>query len=146
LRGHEVRALGSASDQPRLVAAYSLALAAASQKAAGKHPGLLILDEPLQQNPDPEHRERFEEFLTREIAQQSKFQTLIFTSLYPEEIDRLRKKGTEVITPSGPKFLKLAKPQPEPAGSTGHDSASSLPAEEKSEPIPAQEAKSEPTK
>ena len=110
MNGRRLRALGSASDQSRLVAAYSLALAAASQKAAGKHPGLLILDEPLQQNPDPEHRERFQEFLEKEIAQQSKFQTLIFTSLYPDEIDRLRNKGTEVTTPVGPKFLTLVKP------------------------------------
>ncbi len=110
MNGRRLRALGSASDQSRLVAAYSLALAAASQKSEGKHPGLLILDEPLQQNPDPEHRERFQEFLEKEIAQQSKFQTLIFTSLYPQEIDRLRKKGTEVTTPAGPKFLTLVKP------------------------------------
>ncbi len=117
MNGRRLRALGSASDQSRLVAAYSLALAAASQKADGKHPGLLILDEPLQQNPDPEHRERFQEFLEKEIAQQSKFQTLVFTSLYPEEIARLRKKGTEVMTPTGPKFLKLVKP-PQQASET----------------------------
>ncbi len=110
LNGRRLRALGSASDLSRLVAAYSLALAAASLKTGGKHPGLVILDEPLQQNPDPNHRELFEEFLTREMAQQSKFQTLIFTSLFPSEIERLKAKGTVVITPAGDHFLKLVKP------------------------------------
>lgn len=86
-----------------------MALAAASQNASGKHPGFLILNEPLQQNPDDEHRARFQEFLTREIAQQSKFQTLIFAWLFPQEIERLKKKGTEVITVPGPKFLQLIK-------------------------------------
>lgn len=81
------------SDQPRLVAAYSLALAGASEKTKGNHPGIVILDEPLQQNPDPGHRKQFLEFLEKQIAQSSKFQTLLFTFLYPGEIDRLLKKG-----------------------------------------------------
>jgi hypothetical protein len=116
MNGRRLRGLGSASDQPRLVAAYSLALAAASEKAGGKHPGFLILDEPLQQNPDPNHRKQFVEFLEKQIAQDSKFQTLLFTSLYPTEIEQLRKKGTTVITPDdqklGQKLLKLL-PKPE---------------------------------
>ena len=102
-----LRALGSASDPLRLVAAYSLALASASKQINGLHPGLVILDEPLQQNPDPVHREMFMAFLTQELARQAEFQTLIFTSLREDEIDRLRTQGTSVLTPEGDHFLKL---------------------------------------
>jgi DNA repair exonuclease SbcCD ATPase subunit len=122
MKGRRLRGLGSASDQPRLVAAYSLALAAASEKAGGKHPGLLILDEPLQQNPDPKHRKQFLDFLEKQIAQDSRFQTLLFTSLFPSEIERLRKKATTVITPDGQKFLKLVgKPEQPKAKDTNAD-------------------------
>jgi DNA repair exonuclease SbcCD ATPase subunit len=40
-----LRALGSGSDPARLVAAYALALAAASASLNGLHPGMVILDE-----------------------------------------------------------------------------------------------------
>lgn len=43
-----------------------------------KHPGFVIMDEPLQQNPDELHRDLFAAFLANELAQKSKFQTLIF--------------------------------------------------------------------
>jgi hypothetical protein len=114
--GRRLRGLGSASDQSRLVAAYSLALAAASQQLKGAHPGVVILDEPLQQNPDEKHQDLFLTFLERELAQQSKFQTLVFTWLSGEEIARLRKGNTRVVTPPGSHFLQLkAKPKgPEP--------------------------------
>jgi DNA repair exonuclease SbcCD ATPase subunit len=116
LNNRRLRALGSASDKPRLVAAYSLALAAASQSIGGLHPGLVILDEPLQQNPDPHHRELFVEFLSQELARKAKFQTLIFTSLTEDEIVRLQKQGTNVLIPEGDHFLKLA-PLPIVSGS-----------------------------
>jgi hypothetical protein len=105
-----VRALGSASDQSRLVAAYSLALAATAQQVGGKHPGFIIMDEPLQQNPDKPHRDLFATFLTKELAQKSKFQTLVFTWLGDAEISKLRKQGTVVLTPAGEHFLQPTKP------------------------------------
>jgi DNA repair exonuclease SbcCD ATPase subunit len=107
LNNRRLRALGSASDQPRLVAAYSLALTAVSRQIAGLHPGLVILDEPLQQNPDPHHREMFIAFLSQELARNAQFQTLIFTSLREDEIERLRGQGTNVLLPEGEHFLKL---------------------------------------
>jgi len=110
MNGRRLRALGSASDQSRLVAAYSLALAATAQQIDGKYPGFLIMDEPLQQNPDKKHRDLFLEFLTKELAQKSKFQTLVFTWLSDAEIGILRKQGTTVITPPGEHFLQLPKP------------------------------------
>ena len=113
--GRRLRGLGSASDQSRLVAAYTLALAAASQQVLGKHPGFVILDEPLQQNPDEQHQELFLTFLEKQLAQQSKFQTVIFTWLSSDEITRLRKQNTTVITPSGQHFLQLKVKTEEPA-------------------------------
>jgi hypothetical protein len=110
LNKRRLRALGSASDQPRLVAAYTLALAAASQLVSGLHPGIVILDEPLQQNPDPQHRDLFLAFLTKQLAREAKFQTLIFTSLREDEIKLLRLQGTNVLLPDGDHFLKLVPP------------------------------------
>jgi hypothetical protein len=107
LNNRRLRSLGSASDQSRLVAAYSLALAAASEQVSGFHPGVVILDEPLQQNPDEIHRELFLTFLSQELAREAKFQTIIFTWLNANEIQRLREQGTKVITPEGEHFLQL---------------------------------------
>jgi DNA repair exonuclease SbcCD ATPase subunit len=105
--GRRLLSLGSSSDQPRLVAAYSLALASTSQSMSGKHPGFVILDEPLQQNPDKGHRDLFLTFLTDQIARRSGFQTVIFTWLGDDEINLLRQQGTAVITPPGRHFLRL---------------------------------------
>jgi len=112
MNNKRLRALGSVSDQSRLVAAYSLALAAASEQMGGQHPGFVILDEPPQQNPDEKHRELFLNFLTKELPQKSTFQTLIFTWLLDPEIDKLRKQGTNVLTPPGPHILQLQKSAP----------------------------------
>jgi hypothetical protein len=102
-----LRSLGSASDHSRLTMAYALALAAAGTQPAGLHPGLVLLDEPLQQNPDPKHRTRFMQFLGKDLARTASFQTIIFTSLRTDEVTRLRKEGVSVQTPSGKKWLQL---------------------------------------
>jgi len=111
LNQKRLRSLGSASDQSRLIAAYTLALADASSKVGGLHPGLVILDEPLQQNPDPKHRELFLSFLSKELAKKVPFQVVIFTSLRQAEITQLRRGGVSVATPEGPKFLKIEAPE-----------------------------------
>ncbi|MBZ5613240.1 MAG: hypothetical protein LAO23_04455 [Acidobacteriia bacterium] len=108
-----LRSLGSASDQSRLVAAYCLALAASSKEVTGFHPGIVVLDEPLQQNPDDPHRDLFNTFLSDQLARQSGFQTVVFTFLRDAEIAGLRKQGTKVITPEGKHFLKIVPPQAE---------------------------------
>lgn len=105
LGSRRLRSLGSASDQSRLIAAHALALADASDKVGGMHPGLVILDEPLQQNPDPQHRSLFLKFLVKDLAKTLAFQTLVFTSLTGQEISSLRKQGIPVITPEGKHFL-----------------------------------------
>ena len=104
-----LRSLGSASDHPRLVAAYVLALAVASKAEDGLHPGFVVLDEPLQQNPDEAHRALFIEFLVSETAAALKVQTIVFTWLHAPELARLRAKGVNVITPEGVHFLRLVQ-------------------------------------
>ena len=119
-----LRSLGSASDKPRVIAAYSLALAAASRAVTGLHPGIVVLDEPLQQNPDDPHRNLFSEFLSKDLAQAGDFQTIIFTSLRVSEVKLLREHGTTVVTPAGEHFLRLDAPSkaapdaPEPGTGT----------------------------
>lgn len=83
-------------------------------KDGGLHPGIVILDEPLQQNPDPEHRSRFIEFLSKHLARNAKFQTIIFTSLKEKKLEELRQEGVMVQTPPGKEWLLLVPP-PEPA-------------------------------
>jgi hypothetical protein len=101
-----LRSLGSASDHPRLVAAYVLALAEASRTLGGLHPGFVVLDEPLQQNPDDEHRELFVRFLQSTAAKQLRYQTIVFTWLGNEERLRLEQAGVRVIAPDGEHLLR----------------------------------------
>ena len=105
-----LRSLGSASDHSRLVAAYVLALAVASEAKSGLHPGFVVLDEPLQQNPDDPHRDRFINFLTSDTARALKVQTIVFTYLRAPELKRLRANGVNVITPQSAHFLELLPP------------------------------------
>jgi hypothetical protein len=96
-----LRTLGSGSDPARLVAAYTLALAAASATLNGLHPGVVILDEPLQQNPDTKHIELFLNFLSKGLAKEANFQTLVFTFLNESEAQKLRDSGTTVVNLEG---------------------------------------------
>lgn len=119
LGARRLHSLGSASDQSRLIAAYSLALADASRTLGGFHPGFVVLDEPLQQNPDDEHRELLFSSLTGDLATVP-FQLVIFTWLPQDDIKRLKTAGIHVITPPGRHFLSLrsapdAKIEPLPA-------------------------------
>ncbi|HEX3071933.1 MAG TPA: hypothetical protein VHX14_25440 [Thermoanaerobaculia bacterium] len=107
LGNRRLKSLGSASDRSRLVAAYSLALAAAAEKVAGFHPGVVLLDEPLQQNPDDEHREFFSTFLSTRLTVDASFQTIVLTFMRVPEIATLRESGTPVSLPTGKKLLRL---------------------------------------
>ena len=110
-----LRGLGSGSDPARLVAAYSLALAAASVDLGGLHPGFVILDEPLQQNPDTHHIELFLKFLSGRIAKDAKFQTLIFTFLTEPQITDLRSNGVKVLALDGHLLAPIRASEPEPS-------------------------------
>jgi DNA repair exonuclease SbcCD ATPase subunit len=113
--GHRrLKSLGSASDRSRVVAAYSLALAAASRQVHGFHPGFVILDEPLQQNPDDKHRDLFSTFLSKQLTVDAGFQTIVLTFLRQEEVTALLEQGTTVNVPAGPHFLASPPPPPPP--------------------------------
>lgn len=106
----KLRSLGSASDAARLVTAYTLALAQTGLQFRGNHPGFVLLDEPLQQNPDPEHREKFVSAI-RAMASIITGQLIIFTSLQPREIERLKAPNIHLEVRSGD-YLLTAAPQP----------------------------------
>nr|WP_158620050.1 ATP-binding protein [Corallococcus sicarius] len=101
-----LRSLGSASDQPRLILAYCWALLEVALKSGGNHPGFLLADEPLQQNPDHEHRESWCDFLAAQ-AQRQTGQVIILTSLKPDEIKKLRGKGVAITELREQHLLKL---------------------------------------
>ena len=121
-----LRSLGSASDQPRLVGAYTLALAAAAATEGGLHPGFVVLDEPLQQNPDAPHRELFVDFLTSDLLRATTVQTIIFTWLQEPELERLLAAGVPLVNPREQHFLALVPPaeHSEPNPSPGSDEKS----------------------
>lgn len=111
LRGRWLRSFGSASDRARLIVAYLLALASVGRH----HLGFVVLDEPLQQNPDEHHRGLFLDFLLKHGSAIER-QTLIFTFIKDEEVEALRRAGLAVQSVSG-KFLQPmpASPTPEMA-------------------------------
>lgn len=109
LERRRVMSLGSASDRSRLVAAYTLALAAAARQVDGLHPGLVVLDEPIQQNPDAMHKDLLFAFLGKELAQGARFQTILLTYLLPQECEQLMARGVHVQVSDRPKFLQLVE-------------------------------------
>lgn len=92
-----VASTGSASDRPRLVAAYVLALQLISLRDRTEHhPGFIVLDEPLQQNPDERHRASFISFLARNW-QELAGQVVLITSLSVEEEETLSGAGVNLV-------------------------------------------------
>ncbi len=114
LGSRRLRTLGSGSDPARLVGAYTLALAAASETLHGLHPGLVILDEPLQQNPDDTHVELLLNFLSKSLAKEAKFQTLVFTFLSDTEVSKLREGGTKVLAVGWNLLAPVPRPEAPP--------------------------------
>jgi DNA repair exonuclease SbcCD ATPase subunit len=100
-----LRSLGSASDHPRLVAAYALALAEASRIRGGPHPGVVILDEPLQQNPDENHVKLMLRFLET-AARETTNQVIVTTFLKHDQLARLQRAGVPAQQLPGSRFLQ----------------------------------------
>lgn len=117
LRGRWLRSFGSASDRARLIVAYLLALAASGRH----HPGFVVLDEPLQQNPDQHHRRLFIDFLLRRGPAIQR-QAVVFTCLPAEEVAALCRAGVSTRMMEG-RFLRLVEPvvatEEAPSGPTG---------------------------
>jgi len=82
-QGRELKNYASASDQCRIILPYVIALLSSSYES-GSHPGFVLLDEPLQQNPDEKARARMLKFLSS-LPEKSKGQLIIFTHLYENE-------------------------------------------------------------
>ncbi|MBZ0234744.1 MAG: hypothetical protein K8M05_20605 [Deltaproteobacteria bacterium] len=112
LGDRRVRSLGSASDHARLIAAYALALVDTSIALHGHHPGFVVFDEPLQQNPDEKHRDLFLRFLEVTAKKRLAHQLIVFTSLKPDEAERLLAAGVTVHLPPGRHFLRRVPPSP----------------------------------
>ncbi|WP_375758674.1 AAA family ATPase [Corallococcus exercitus] len=107
LEHRRLRSIGSGSDRARLISAFSVALWQTSLNNGGHHPGLLLWDEPLQQNPDDIHRVNFCEALLRLSRKVKLGQLLIITHLRKEEMERLNKSGINLTAlPAHERFLK----------------------------------------
>jgi hypothetical protein len=106
LGSRRLQTLGSASDGPRMIAAFTLALAEASIQVGGPHPGFVILDEPLQQNPDSAHRSLFVDFLSSTRPSEAPFQTIILTFLSPDELRQLSAAGSPIFVPKDQYLLR----------------------------------------
>lgn len=102
--GHRrLRSVGSASDRARLVMAYVLALLEVGEQ----HPGFCLLDEPIQQNPDPRHHEKLVRFFASR-GRKIKRQVIVLTSLRREDIELISEVGLRPQVFEG-KFLRPVK-------------------------------------
>lgn len=105
--GRELRNLASASDQARIIMPYVIALQKSALTNGGCHPGFLILDEPLQQNPDEKRRPSMVSFIAS-LPKSSSGQILIFSSLKKDELEQLKSSvNTNQLTES--RFLNQKK-------------------------------------
>jgi len=105
--GRLLRSFGSASDRARLITAFVAAL----NELGRHHPGFAVLDEPLQQNPDPDHRKRFLDFLGTNVTS-IKRQLIVFTALDGQQIEGLRKAGVGVQVFQGKFLRRVVAPSP----------------------------------
>lgn len=128
-----VSAIGSASDQSRLVMAYALGLADASRLPGGLHPGMLLFDEPLQQNPDTKHRKLFIDFLVKK-ASTLPFQMTIFTHLNAEEVKALSDAGIPIEVRDSGRFLQPVPKSSEPT-TKNEDGKPAQPSDSKDEVV-----------
>lgn len=104
IRSRRLSRLGSASDTARLVLSYVVVLLEIGANG-GHHPGFIVLDEPMQQNPDAEHREA----LIRLFATKwnlFKSQTIVFTNLTGREVAQLQHAEVPVRYITERRFLK----------------------------------------
>lgn len=105
INSRKLNSLGSASDTARLILSYVLALAEVGSEG-GHHPGFVILDEPIQQNPDANHRKLLIDFLSAGLPV-LKSQVLLFTHLHSREIAQLRAANAPLQQIREDNFLKL---------------------------------------
>ncbi|WP_147452046.1 hypothetical protein [Corallococcus sp. CA041A] len=108
LEHRRLRSIGSGSDRARLVCAFSAALLQTSLNLGGHHPGLLLWDEPLQQNPDDAHRAIFCDTLIGLAKHLTGGQLLIMTHLREDEVKVLKRSEINLtVLPSHERFLRV---------------------------------------
>jgi ABC-type molybdenum transport system ATPase subunit/photorepair protein PhrA len=87
-----------------------LSLAASAVELEAPHPGVVVLDEPLQQNPDPEHREKLLDFLRSLSAGNGlAFQTIVLTRFLEDELSSLAEAGVSVEVRREKHLLRLVR-------------------------------------
>ncbi|WP_203247779.1 synaptonemal complex protein 1 [Sporosarcina beigongshangi] len=84
--GFDIKFDSSASDNIRLIWSYVIAIYETSQRFYGNHPGLMVFDEPGQQQMAVKSQKKLFEVLSK-----TKGQAIIGTSLEPEEIKEMTK-------------------------------------------------------
>ncbi|WP_309864496.1 hypothetical protein [Bacillus sp. SLBN-46] len=84
--GFDIKFDSSASDNIRLIWSYVIAIYKTSQQFGGNHPGLLVFDEPGQQQMAVKSQKQLFEILSK-----TKCQSIVGTSLEPEEIKDMTK-------------------------------------------------------
>jgi|SRR5690625_575854 len=84
--GFDIKFDSSASDNIRLIWSYIIAIYKTSKHFSGNHPGLIVFDEPGQQQMDVKSQKQLFKVLSK-----AKGQAIVGTSLEPEEIAEITK-------------------------------------------------------
>ncbi|TCI51972.1 hypothetical protein EVJ24_12645 [Exiguobacterium sp. SH1S21] len=98
--GFDIKFGSSASDNIRLIWSYMLAMYKTSQNFNGNHPGFIVFDEPGQQQMAVKSQKQLFEVLST-----TKVQTIVGTSLEPEEIEELTKNLTLNVIDLGEEYI-----------------------------------------
>lgn len=98
--GFDIKFDSSASDNIRLIWSYVIAIYKTSEKFSGNHPGLMVFDEPGQQQMAVKSQKQLFEVLSK-----MKSQAIVGTSLEPEEIKEMTKKYTLNVIDLGEDYI-----------------------------------------
>lgn len=98
--GFDIKFDSSASDNIRLIWSYVIAIYKTSEKFSGNHPGLMVFDEPGQQQMAVKSQKQLFEVLLK-----MKSQAIVGTSLEPEEIKEMTKKYTLNVIDLGEDYI-----------------------------------------
>lgn len=98
--GFDIKFDSSASDNIRLIWSYLIAIYTTSLQFSGNHPGLMVFDEPGQQQMAVKSQKKLFEVLSK-----TKGQVIVGTSLEPEEIQEITKNLTLNVIDLGEDFI-----------------------------------------
>lgn len=98
--GFDIKFDSSASDNIRLIWSYVIAIYKTSQQFTGNHPGLMVFDEPGQQQMAVKSQKQLFEVLSK-----TKGQAIVGTSLEPEEIKEMTKNLTLNVIDLGEDYI-----------------------------------------